>query len=57
VLPLGQTDARDLDMSADGRSVALETDESLTADDTNAPTSDVYVWTPDQNLVRRVSVG
>jgi Tol biopolymer transport system component len=57
VLPLGQTDARDLDLSADGRSVALETDESLTADDTNAPIEDVYVWTPDQNRVRRVSVG
>ncbi len=56
-LRIGQAGAYDVAMSADGRSIAVETAAGLTADDTNAPVADVYVWTPDQNLVRRVSVG
>lgn len=56
-LRIGSAAVYEVAMSADGRSIALETAERLTADDTNAPTSDVYVWTPDQNRLRRVSVG
>lgn len=49
------SDAR-TETSADGRSIAIATGAALTADDTNGA-YDVYVWTPELNRLRRVSVG